>query len=242
MSGQKNVSTMDSFFESNMKGSSPMKNAAKKKQIIKTATKIFARKGFHQTTMDEIAEAAKVAKGTLYYNYAGKSKLFAAAVTSGMEEIMYKISGELESDQPFVDHFRSLISNTIRIYLKNKEVIRIYVNELPSGIDAKTVAEIKKVRRRFLRFITDTLQTGQELGYLKPLHSKISATVLVGMVDALCNNKLGPKKSYTLDEILETVIPILSTGMLNPEKVKPKGSTPRVVKSSQKPAISRTRI
>jgi TetR/AcrR family transcriptional regulator len=198
-----------------------MKNSVKQKQIIKAATKIFARKGFHQAKMDEIAKAAKVAKGTLYYNYASKSKLFAATVTAGMEEIMDKISRELESDLPFIDHFRLLLSNTIRIYLKNKEVIRIYVNELSSGIDPKALAEIKKVRRRFLRFVTDTLQTGQEKGYLKPLHRQICATVLVGMVDALCNNQLEAQEKYKLDDIIETVIPILSTGMLNPEKAKP---------------------
>jgi AcrR family transcriptional regulator len=198
-----------------------MKNGAKRKQIIKAATKIFARKGFHQAKMDEIALAAKVAKGTLYYNYASKSKLFAATVTAGMEEIMDKISRELESDLPFMEHFRLLLSNTIRIYMKNKEVIRIYVNELSSGIDAEALAEIKKVRRRFIRFVTDTLQTGQEKGYLKPLHREVSATVLVGMVDALCNNQLEAEENYDLEEIIETVIPILSTGMLNPEKIKP---------------------
>jgi TetR/AcrR family transcriptional regulator len=134
---------------------------------------------------------------------------------------MDKISRDLESDLPFIEHFRLLISNTIRIYLKNKAVIRIYVNELSSGIDKEALAEIRKVRRRFIRFVTDTLQTGQEMGYLKPLHRHISATVLVGMVDALCNNQLGPEENYDLDQIIETVIPILSTGMLNPEKVKP---------------------
>lgn len=198
-----------------------MKNGVKKKQIISAATKIFARKGFHQAKMDEIAKAAKVAKGTLYYNYDSKSKLFAATVTAGMEEIMDKISRELESDLPFMEHFRLLLSHTIRIYLKNKEVIRIYVNELSSGIDAEALAEIKKVRRRFLRFVTDTLQIGQEKGYLKPLHRQISATVLVGVVDALCNNQLGPEENYAFEEIVETVIPILSTGMLNPEKINP---------------------
>ncbi|MGD9368256.1 MAG: TetR/AcrR family transcriptional regulator [Desulfobacteraceae bacterium] len=198
-----------------------MKNGAKNKQIIKAATKIFARKGFHRAKMDEIAEAAKVAKGTLYYHYAGKSKLFAATVTAGMEEIMDKISRELESDLPFMEHFRLLLANTIRIYLKNKEVIRIYVNELSSGIDAEALAEIKKARRRFLRFVTDTLQTGQEMGYLKPLPRRISATVLVGMVDAFCNNQLDPEENYDLEDITETVITILSTGMLNPEKIKP---------------------
>jgi AcrR family transcriptional regulator len=194
-----------------------MKNSAKKEQIIKTATKIFARKGFHQAKMDEIAEAANVAKGTLYYNYDSKSKLFAATVTAGMEEIMDKISRDLQSDLPFMEHFRLLISNTIRIYLKNKEVIRIYVNELSSGIDKEALVEIKKVRRRFLRFVTNTLHKGQEMGCLKPLSCQISAAVLVGVLDALCNDQLQPEENYDLEDIIETVIPILSTGMQNPK-------------------------
>jgi hypothetical protein len=43
----------------------------------------------------------------------------------------------------------------------------------------------------------------------------------VGMVDALCNNQLDPQENYDIEEIIETVIPILSTGMLNPDEVKP---------------------
>jgi TetR/AcrR family transcriptional regulator len=194
-----------------------MKNSEKKEQIIKTATKIFAQKGFHQAKMDEIAEAAKVAKGTLYYNYASKSKLFAATVTAGMEEIMEKISRDLNSDMPFMEHFRLLISNTIRIYLKNKEVLRIYVNELSSGIDKEALVEIKNVRQRFLRFVTDTIRTGQEMGCLKPLSCQISARLLVGMLDALCKKQLEPEENYDLEDIIETVIPILSTGMQKPQ-------------------------
>jgi TetR/AcrR family transcriptional regulator len=132
-----------------------------------------------------------------------------------------------------MEHFRLLISNTIRIYLKNKAVIRIYVNELSSGIDKEALAEIKKVRRRFLRFVTDTLQAGQEMGHLKPLHPQISATLLVGMVDALCSSQLGPEEKYDLDQIIDTVIPILSTGMLNPEKVMPEDSRYSVAKGSK---------
>ncbi|MGD8837079.1 MAG: TetR/AcrR family transcriptional regulator [Desulfobacteraceae bacterium] len=190
-----------------------MKNSAiRKKKLIKAATKIFAMKGFDHATMDEIAEAAKVTKGALYYNYASKSHLFVAVVTDGMEEIMEQISLELESDLPFNEHFQLLISNIIRIFRNNKEVIWIYANDLSSGISPEALEEIEKVRQRFFRFVTDALEAGQEKGYLKPLHRQISATVLVGMMAAFCTNRLGPEENYDLKEIIETVIPILSWG------------------------------
>jgi AcrR family transcriptional regulator len=190
-----------------------MKNSAiRKKKLIKAATKIFAMKGFGPATMDEIAEAAEVTKGALYYNYTGKSHLFVAVVTDGMEEIMDQISRELESDLPFIEHFQLLISNIIRIFLSNKEVIRIFASDLSSAIAPEALEEIEKVRRRFFRFVTDALASGQEKGYLKPLHHQISATVLMGILSAFCTNRLGPEENYDLKEIIETVIPILSWG------------------------------
>ena len=57
--------------------------------------------------MDEIARAAKVAKGTLYYNYASKSALFSAAVTDGVEVIIGQIRDALSLDLPFHQHFHS---------------------------------------------------------------------------------------------------------------------------------------
>ena len=72
----------------------------KRKKILEAAATVFSQKGFHQAKMDEIAKQAGVAKGTLYYNFSGKSKLFAATVTEGMEKIIGQVEKELESDLP----------------------------------------------------------------------------------------------------------------------------------------------
>ncbi|MFN5308356.1 MAG: TetR/AcrR family transcriptional regulator, partial [Candidatus Kapaibacterium sp.] len=50
----------------------------KKKYLITIATDVFSKKGFHATKMSEIAEAAGVAKGTLYEYFSTKEDLFLA--------------------------------------------------------------------------------------------------------------------------------------------------------------------
>ncbi len=192
-----------------------MQKDTKRKKILEAATNVFAEKGFHQAKMDEIAQRAQVAKGTLYYNYSSKSKLFAATVTEGMDEIMESISRELESELPFNEHFRLLVSSTIRLYLHHSEVTRIYTNELSSGIDTETLDEIKASRQRFIAFISGVLRTGQEKGYLKPLNRRLSALALVGIVDALCNDLLSGNTTTSADEIIETVFSVLSEGLLS---------------------------
>ena len=79
-----------------------------REKILVAATTLFYEKGFHAAKMDEIAQKAGVAKGTLYYNFPSKSRLFAATVVEGMEDIQNRIAAELDSDLPFIDHFHLL--------------------------------------------------------------------------------------------------------------------------------------
>ena len=48
--------------------------------ILSAAHRVFAEKGFHEATIDEVAKAAKVAKGTVYLYYRSKHDLYWAAL------------------------------------------------------------------------------------------------------------------------------------------------------------------
>ena len=52
--------------------------------ILEAARKVFAEKGFHEATMDDIAEAAGVAKGTVYLYYESKRDVYFAALKFGI--------------------------------------------------------------------------------------------------------------------------------------------------------------
>jgi len=61
--------------------------AEKKTQIMKAAEKLFASGRFHEITMDEIALAGKVGKGTIYRYFRDKDDLFFQVATSGYEQL-----------------------------------------------------------------------------------------------------------------------------------------------------------
>lgn len=190
-----------------------MNNEQKKEKIIEAAGIVFSKKGFHQAKMDEIAQMAGVAKGTLYYNYSGKSKLFAATVTQGLNQIMDTIEKELESDLPFPDHFRKIVATMILLYIANPEVTRIYANEMSSGIEDEILGEIKTVRNKFNTFIEEHLRFGQERGYLKPLPQHLTAMAIIGIIDTLCSHYLEHPDHDSIEEITETVFSILFAGL-----------------------------
>ncbi|MBU3917267.1 TetR/AcrR family transcriptional regulator [bacterium] len=186
----------------------------KRKKILESAAIEFSRKGFHKARMDEIAELADVAKGTLYYNFSSKSMLFSATVTEGLESIIKQISEKLQMDLPFKELFRILIESTIFLYLKNNKLARILLNELSAGIDSKVLAEIENVQERFIDFIADLLKQGQDIGHLKPMDTKLAAIGIVGQMDSLCRFYLRNPDKVVKEQIVETLFNILSTGLM----------------------------
>ncbi len=183
------------------------------KKILTTAVKIFSKKGFHQATMDEIAQAANVAKGTLYYNYASKSDLFRAAVTDGVDVIIGQIRDALSLDLPFHQHLRKLVAQNIALYLKYSDLTRIVFNELTSGIDDRVLKEIATVRERYLGFIADQLALGQAQGYIRPVDLRLAAVGVVGLVEHLCAYHLNNRRQFPRKQIEELVYTLLVDGL-----------------------------
>jgi AcrR family transcriptional regulator len=64
----------------------PERRAATRASVIKSAGRVFARRGYHGATLEEIAEAAGVSKGAVYYNFDSKEGLFLALLEQRLTE------------------------------------------------------------------------------------------------------------------------------------------------------------
>ena len=66
----------------------PKKSENQKEQIIRTAIKKFSKKGFSNTSMDEIAKESKVSKGLLFYHFNNKEELYVQALAQGINSTL----------------------------------------------------------------------------------------------------------------------------------------------------------
>ena len=185
-----------------------------RKKILDAAVAVFSKTGYHQSGMDEIAKLAGVAKGTLYYNFSSKSKLFAATVSEGIEMIISEVSKQLDSDLPFVDHFRNLIETNVSLYLKYGDLTKIIFNELTSGIDNEALREIHIARERYISFFAATIQAGQKRGNIKPLDTRILAVAIVGMLESLCNYHIRTTETNDVQKLVDNIFTLLSSGLV----------------------------
>lgn len=91
-------------------------------KIVKVATNLFGRFGFHKTSMDEIAKIARKAKGSLYYHFASKEELFKEVVS---KEIM-NLKDQLDV---IINNTDLNTSGKLKLYLlKRMEILNDAVN------------------------------------------------------------------------------------------------------------------
>jgi len=194
-------------------GSKTVLPGKKRDRILQAAVKVFSQKGFHRARMDEIAEKAEVAKGTLYYNFASKSKLFSAAVTEGIETIVAQIQAQLAEDMHFEKHFRKLIACNVDLYLQHSDLARIVFNEVSSGIDSDILADIHRARNRYIDCVASQLDNGRRTGHIKDMDLHLTAVALVGMLDNLCNLHLQNPRSVGRDQLVNLLAELLRSGL-----------------------------
>lgn len=135
--------------------------------------------------MDDIAVAAGVAKGTLYYNFPSKTLLFVAVVSEGMDALLEILNREMVSDLHFPDHFKRLVRVNLNILLDHIGLLTIALNPTVFGFESATVAEIRKAWQRYLEVVADVLRTGQQQGYLRQGDPLLMAHAVLGTVGGI---------------------------------------------------------
>jgi AcrR family transcriptional regulator len=138
--------------------------------ILEAARKVFATKGFSAATVDDVAGAAGVAKGTVYLYYESKRDIYFAALKSGIEQMYALLQEELKKAASPEEKLRTLIGVKLAYFDDNRDFFKIYYSELgnmcihPGAIDdfkalyleqAKVVESILRegARRRVIRAV-----------------------------------------------------------------------------------------
>jgi AcrR family transcriptional regulator len=165
--------------------------------ILSAAEKVFARDGYQQARMEDIAETAELAKGTLYYYFKSKDEIFALL----LERESRKVFDEVRRRIPAASTFREALDQTVLFYLEYFESNRGFLKMvLPSmcgfirfgdaaavrrsmkGYDAHAVfvreSLRSKIKRERLPFKADDLQV-----FLKTLQLGIGMEMLEGRRD-----------------------------------------------------------
>jgi len=112
--------------------------AARRNQILDAATTIFAEKGFHRSTIRDVAKAAGIADGTIYIYFENKTALLLGILDrlneSDRREAYFEQATDMDIDAFFRMHLRQRLAY---IGPKGMQVIQIVLSEILVNLDLR---------------------------------------------------------------------------------------------------------
>ena len=102
---------------------------------IQDATmRVIARKGMAAATVQEIADEAGVAKGTIYLYFRDRDELIEKTFQGAMTQLIARIDAVLDQELPFDEKIRAIMAAKIRFFSENREFFRLYLTlRMPEG-------------------------------------------------------------------------------------------------------------
>jgi AcrR family transcriptional regulator len=171
-----------------------------KKQIMDAGLKVFAVKGYHGTSISDIAREAGVSKG-LAYNYFKSKKDLAEAVLMNLGDIMAQFEEIFKlSDDPYLI-IEMIIRGTFKQVKENDEFWRLYI----SFVTQVEMAEVaKKVMGNFFdMFFPKLTKLFREIGLKNP---KAESYIFGAIMDGVPLDYLIDKDNYPIDLVEKQLI------------------------------------
>lgn len=178
------ISAMES--SSTGTGTGSGRRQATRQKLYEAAVTLIAEQGFSATTVDEIAERAGVAKGTVYYNFASKTDLFEELLRHGvglLTESLRTAAQETEArGGTRVEALDAMIRAGLVFIDRYPAFTQLYVAEL-WRTNRAWQSTLMVVRREAVAVVETVLREGVERGELSAeIDVPLTAAAMVGMV------------------------------------------------------------
>jgi len=161
----------------------------RRKEIARIALEIFARKGFIETSVSDVARESGIAKGTMYEYFKSKEELIHTALSEWIDEYLFKMSREFINIVDPVERLRHLAEISVKdVKMMELEstlslgMIQLLLREESYGPQKKVVLELmEKMHRRGFEYIAEIIKDGVRKGVFKPEVEKEAMTIAINL-------------------------------------------------------------
>src|SRR3989440_9479278 len=188
-------------------------SADKRATILRAATRVFARNGYFNSKVADIARAADVADGTVYLYFKSKEEILHSIFDQNVEEA--------------IGAARSLIEGITDPREKLRRVASLHLERLGADRNLAVVFQVElrgstKFMREFsaagfaeyLALLRQIFEEGQAAGvFRKQVNSKLAAKILFGALDEMATNWIISKRNYKLAPMADVVMDVFLNGV-----------------------------
>jgi AcrR family transcriptional regulator len=157
----------------------------RRSEILEQAEKLFSAKGFHETTMAEIADASGFSIGSLYHFFSGKEELYSVMVMEKVQLMYAEIAEAASRQQANRDKIKALVISHFEYVEHHIDFYRLLVGH-ESGIRSEGLKQLRELildeHRKHVGYIEGLLQEGIRQHVLRALDTNSLANALMGII------------------------------------------------------------
>jgi TetR/AcrR family fatty acid metabolism transcriptional regulator len=199
-----------------MNGDSPpisMRDPDKPQQIIEAAVRVFARKGYFNSRVSDIAREAGIAAGTIYLYFETKEEILIRLFRDKMAAFVAALWKAIADESDAIGKIRRLIRMHFQILEQNPELAAVVQIELRQGQKLFRGPATPEIAAYFA-LIASVLEEGVAAGQFRPgLPVKVATKMLFGAMDQMATSWVLGKRGYRLQDTAEAVAELFLAGV-----------------------------
>ena len=186
-------------------------------EILEAARRVFAERGFHDATVDEIAETAGVAKGTVYLYYHSKKDVYWAALQHGVAALYDELKNQMDAAGTVEDKIHAFIATKIHFFEQHRDFFRIYYSEFGNAFahPAQIHEEFREAYTRQIKLLEEVLQEGIKHKSLRNVRRNGAAAAISDVTRGIITQRLMGWSKGNVNEEIDFILDLIWKGIGN---------------------------
>jgi len=193
-----------------------MVTAFRTREILAAARRVMGQRGLEALTMEEIAQAAGVAKGTVYLYFRGKEDLIRALVSQVGENLLRDLQAIVAKPLLPQEKLMQVITLLLKNLERERALFPAYVRDLVSRqrqAPRGRARHLWGLEEEILTLVTQLFGEGIEAGQFMPANPRLLTFLLRGLMRAVGFYQLAEGKEDAVKEALPVLLTLLSSGI-----------------------------
>ena len=182
----------------------------KREAVIRAAAHAFNRKGYHNTSLDDIAAALDVTKPTVYYYVSNKEQLLFECFVAGVEQIRAAFREVRSLRVPARERLSAVLRNYARAVASEFGWCMVRVED--QDLSAAMSAHIKAMKSEIDHGIRRLVREGVQDGSIHPCDPKMTAFALAGSLNWIAH-WYRENQSMTAAQIADAFMAVFDNGL-----------------------------
>jgi AcrR family transcriptional regulator len=181
-------------------------------ELLAKAAHLFRVKGYHATTMKDIAAELDILPGSLYHHISSKESLLVEIMQRGIVALMERVRPVAYSRQTPLTKLRQIVHIHVEAIAQYPDILTVFLHEVKSLPPDKQAQQLH-LRDEYEHLIKHVIEEGQTQGVFRAMHPRMATNAILGMVNWLYS-WYRPGGGLTPTQIADEFLTLMTQGLV----------------------------